>query len=264
MTQPGMQPSLAAANTSLFKLEYPQSVGLYATYEEAQKVVDYLADNHFPVSNLAIVGTDLKLMERVTGRRTWATVLSQGVMSGISTGLMVALFMLILFPSENFPAQLLLALVIGIGVGVLFAGLGYALSRGRRDFTSVSQTVAGKYEILCEHKVAGQARELIAKQPGARAAQFDPARPPQQPWQQPGGYPPAPVQGYPQQPYPPQGYGQPYPQQPYGQPPQGQQPWESPAQPWGPPTYEPQRGYAPEPEAPAQPPTEDDEGERRP
>ena len=237
MTQPGAKPSIAAANTSLFKLEYPQSVGIYATYEEAQRAVDHLADNDFPVSNLAIVGTDLRLMERVTGRRTWATVLSQGVMSGISTGLMVALFMLILFPSDNFLGQLLLALLIGIVIGVVFAALGYAMSRGGRDFTSVSQTVATKYEVLCEHKVAGKARELLTQVPGARASQFDPGRQPQAwppqgygPQGGPGPYaqaypqqPPAP-QGYPAQPYPQyqpqQGYGQqPYGQGAYGQPP---------------------------------------------
>ena len=54
-----------------------------------------------------------------------------------------------------------------------FAALGYATSRGRRDFTSVTQTVATKYEVLCEHKVAAQAREMLQKQPGARAAAFE-------------------------------------------------------------------------------------------
>ena len=35
------------------------------------------------------------------------------------------------------------------------------MTRGRRDFTSVTQTVATKYEVLCEHKVAAQAREML-------------------------------------------------------------------------------------------------------
>lgn len=251
MTQPTQTPSIAKANTSLFKLEYPQSVGIYGTYEEAQKAVDYLADQNFPVANLAIVGTDLKLMERVTGRRTWASVLSQGVMSGISTGLMVGLFMILLFPNENFLGQLALALGIGITIGVLFSGLGYAMSRGRRDFTSVSQTIANKYEILCEHKVVARAREMLAQAPGARAAQFDPRTMP----------PPAPM-GYPGQPYPPQPYGQqppaqpPYGQQPPGQPPYGQPDWGAPAAqpPYGQPDpygqYQPQHGWS----APEQPP----------
>lgn len=160
----------------LFRLEYPQSVGVFNTYSEAQKAVDSLADQDFPVKNLAIVGTDLKLVERVTGRRTWGTVLGQGVMSGLSTGFIVAIFMMLLLEG-NILGQLLTALLIGVGVGLMFAILGYALSRGQRDFTSVTQTVATKYEILCEHKHVGKARELLSDT--LRKASFSPHGPPQ-------------------------------------------------------------------------------------
>jgi hypothetical protein len=71
---------------SLFELQFPQSVGIYSTYEDAQKAVDFLADSKFEVQNLAIVGTDLKSVERVLGRRNWGTVITQGLQSGISTG----------------------------------------------------------------------------------------------------------------------------------------------------------------------------------
>ena len=71
MTTPQRQPS------SMFELEFPQSVGIYNSYADAQKAVDYLADEKFEVQNLAIVGTDLKSVERVLGRRSWGTVLAQ-------------------------------------------------------------------------------------------------------------------------------------------------------------------------------------------
>ena len=98
---------------NLFRLEFPQSVGSFATYEDAQKAVDHLADAHFPVENLAIVGTDLRSIERVLGRRTWATVIGQGVQSGLSTGLLVAFLMWILQPGANFLVLIVSALVIG-------------------------------------------------------------------------------------------------------------------------------------------------------
>lgn len=44
---------------------------------------------------------------------------------------------------------------------------GYAATRGQRDFSSVTQVVATKYEVLVEHKHAGQARDLLAGLPGA-------------------------------------------------------------------------------------------------
>lgn len=46
----------------------------------------------------AIVGTDLKSVERVLGRKTWSTVIVAGVQSGISTGLLVALVILLFVP----------------------------------------------------------------------------------------------------------------------------------------------------------------------
>lgn len=167
MTTPQRQPS------SMFELEFPQSVGIYNTYADAQKAVDYLADEKFEVQNLAIVGTDLKSVERVLGRRSWGTVMAQGVQSGISTGLLVGIIMLIFLKPESIFALLLVALGIGIALGVGFAAAGYAMTRGKRDFTSVTQTVATKYEVLCEHKLAAQAREMLLHLPGARAAAFE-------------------------------------------------------------------------------------------
>ncbi|CAA9303378.1 MAG: PROBABLE TRANSMEMBRANE PROTEIN [uncultured Friedmanniella sp.] len=159
---------------SIFELQFPQSVGIYSSYADAQKAVDYLADEKFEVQNLAIVGTDLKSVERVLGRRTWSTVLLSGVQSGVSTGLLVALVLLIFVPGvQSFLVLLLSSLAIGIVLGMGFAAIGYAMSRGRRDFTSVTQTVATKYEVLCEHKVAARAREMLLQQPGARAAAFE-------------------------------------------------------------------------------------------
>ncbi len=160
--------------SSIFELQFPQSVGIYASYAEAQKAVDFLADEKFEVQNLAIVGTDLKSVERVLGRRTWSTVLLGGVQSGVSTGLLVALVLLIFVPEVNsFLALLLSSLAIGVLLGMVFAAIAYAASRGRRDFTSVTQTVATKYEVLCEHKVAARAREMLQQRPEARAAAFE-------------------------------------------------------------------------------------------
>jgi len=252
--------------TDLFKLEYPQSVGVYDTYAAAQQVVDFLADSHFPVQNLCIVGTELRSVERVLGRRTWGTVLGSGLQNGLSTGIMVSLLLWIVQPGVNVLELFAAGLSMGLFIGLVFAVLGQALARGRRDFNSVTQTVATKYEVLAEHKVAQQARELIATMPGARAAMFTPQGAQQAHPQQ-----PYPQQPYPQQPYPQQPYGQqPYPQRPYGQQPYGQPPYGQPGYgeppngqqgygqpPYGqqpsPPSYAPPSPATPEAEQPAQP-----------
>lgn len=199
------QISTSSRMSNLFQLEYPQSVGLYDTYEEAQRVVDFLADSKFPVENICIVGTELRSVERVLGRRTWATVLSAGLQNGLTTGLLVAMLMWFLQPEANIVALFIYGLGMGLVIGVLVSVFAHLMSRGRRDFTSVSQTVATKYEILAEHKVVAQARQLVMTMPGARAAMFVPPQPPAG-----YGYP----QGYPQPGYPAAGYPSGYPAAP--------------------------------------------------
>ncbi len=167
MSLPQRQPS------SLFELQFPQSVGIYNSYADAQKAVDYLSDEKFEVQNLAIVGTELKSVERVLGRRNWGTVITQGLQSGISTGLLVGLVVLIFTKPTSYFVLLLVSLAIGITLAIAFSAAGYAMTRGKRDFTSVTQTVATKYEVLCEHKLAAQARELLSQMPGARASAFE-------------------------------------------------------------------------------------------
>jgi hypothetical protein len=53
-------------------------------------------------------------------------------------------------------------MVFGAVFGLVWALAGYAATRGRRDFTSVSQVVATRYEVLVEHKFAEQGRQLLA------------------------------------------------------------------------------------------------------
>src|SRR5260370_16086337 len=61
-------------------------VGSYPTYAEAQRAVDYLSEQQFPVQQVTIVCVDLMQVERVTGRLTWPKVLSGGVLTGALLG----------------------------------------------------------------------------------------------------------------------------------------------------------------------------------
>ena len=137
-------------------------VGSYATYEEAQRAVDHLADSDFPVRDVTIVGVDLMLVERVIGRLTWGRVLMSGAASGAWFGLFVGLLLTFFSPEASF-GPILAGLLSGVVFGLVFAAVGYGASRGRRDFTSASQMVAGRYDVLCQPRNAEKARELLAK-----------------------------------------------------------------------------------------------------
>lgn len=138
-------------------------VGQYGTYAEAQRVVDHLADNDFPVGEVTIVGVDLMLVERVIRRLTWGRVLGAGALSGAWFGLFVGVLLSLFNQQGSAIGPILVGLVTGVVFGVVFAAAGYASSRGRRDFDSASQLVAGRYDVLCQPRHAEQARDMIAK-----------------------------------------------------------------------------------------------------
>lgn len=148
------------------RLEFPQSLAVYDDYAAAQRTVDFLADRDFPVQHLMIVGTDLKRVERITGRLTWSRIAIGGIFSGIWLGLFVGLIFSF-FVDEDVLAMIVSTVLLGAVFGLVWALLGYAVTRGRRDFSSITQVVATRYEVLVEHKVAEQARGLLADLPGA-------------------------------------------------------------------------------------------------
>ena len=138
-------------------------VGSYATYEEAQRAVDYLADADFPVRDVTIVGVDLMLVERVIGRLTWGRVIASGAASGAWFGLFIGLLLSFFSTNANPIGPIVTSLVCGIVFFAVFAAVGYGATHGRRDFTSQSQMVAGRYDVLCQPRNAEKARELLAK-----------------------------------------------------------------------------------------------------
>jgi hypothetical protein len=172
MSMGNPSPGRAVAASSPLGLEFPQSLAVYDDYAAAQKAVDFLSDNKFPVEQCMIVGTDLKRIERITGRLTTSRVALGGLLSGIWLGLFVGLVLSLFAEDGNFLATVLATVVFGAVFGVVWALVGYALTRGQRDFSSVTAVVATKYEVLVEHKSLAQAQELLTKLPGGRPDPF--------------------------------------------------------------------------------------------
>jgi hypothetical protein len=137
-------------------------IGSYDTYGEAQRAVDYLADNRFPVQNVTIVGVEPLLVERVAGRLSWGKVLGTAAASGAWMGLFVGL-LLSWFTAGPAFGPILLGLGIGVLFGMGFAAINYAATRGQRDFVSHSQIVARRYDVLCQPAEAESGRNLLAK-----------------------------------------------------------------------------------------------------
>jgi hypothetical protein len=155
----------------LLQLQFPQSLAVYDEYAAAQKAVDFLSDHEFPVENCMIVGTDMKQVERITGRITTGKVAAGGALSGVWLGVFVGIIFA-LFDSGSGLATILTTALFGALFGMIWALVGYAATRGQRDFSSVRVVVATRYEVLVEHKLLARAQELLAQLPGARPNPF--------------------------------------------------------------------------------------------
>lgn len=134
-------------------------IATYRTYLEAQRAVDYLSDEKFAVQHVSIVGTDLKMVERVTGRLTYGRVALAGTLSGAYFGGFVGL-LLGVFGGAGF-GVVLPAVLIGCAFGIIFGVLSFAATGGRRDFTSTSQIVAAQYAVWCADEQAAQATQVL-------------------------------------------------------------------------------------------------------
>ena len=143
-----------------------QVIGTYDTYAEAQRAVDFLSDEQFPVEHVSIVGSDLRMVENITGRLTRGRAALLGAGTGVWMGLFVGL-LLSLFAADdtNTPLLILSAVLYGALFGAVFGFIGHALSGGKRDFTSRSRIVSSRYEIICKWTEADRAREVLSRLP---------------------------------------------------------------------------------------------------
>jgi hypothetical protein len=136
-------------------------VGSYPTYAEAQRAVDYLSDNQFPVQQVTIVGVDLMQVERVIGRLSWGKVIGGGILSGAWLGVFIGL-LLGLF-SNNLGQSLAIGVLAGVIFGLITSSIPYAMAKGTRDFSSTMQLVAGRYDVLCDPQNAEKARDMLGR-----------------------------------------------------------------------------------------------------
>ncbi|MEJ6489551.1 hypothetical protein PQI23_07440 [Leucobacter sp. USCH14] len=139
-------------------------VSTYDRYEDAKHAVDVLARASFPVRQISIVGNDVRSVERVTGRLTYGRVALMGALSGAYLGLFLGLLLFIFQPDNGaILGVFAAAIAIGAGFGMLFGVLSYAMNRNRRDFSSVMQMIATRYDLITEPELVHEARRVLTE-----------------------------------------------------------------------------------------------------
>ena len=143
-----------------------RTIATFGSYEEAERVVDFLSDHGFPVERTAIVGRDLEYVEQVTGRMTYARAALAGALNGAVIGVLIGwLFALFNWFDPVVSAFWLVVdgLWFGALVGALMGLVMHALSGGRRDFSAIGGMRANRYEVVVEQSVADEAARLLGE-----------------------------------------------------------------------------------------------------
>lgn len=142
-------------------------VASYPEYAGAQYAVDALSDQRFPVNRLAIVGAGLESFEQVTGRKGYGKAaaggFATGALIGATVGWLLGLFTVVQPLLVSAIVLALWGVIIGGVIGIALGLIGHAMSRGRRDFSSVSTVRAQRYDVLADVDVADEARRVLAR-----------------------------------------------------------------------------------------------------
>ena len=136
-------------------------VASHDSYEEAQAAVDCLSDKGFPVERLDIMGTDLRLVEHVTGRLTKGRAAAAGAAGGAWFGLLVGLLVGLFTAGPVWLGLLLGGLLSGALWGAVLGWAGHAATGGRRDFSSIRALAAARYDLITRGGQAEQARAIL-------------------------------------------------------------------------------------------------------
>jgi hypothetical protein len=139
------------------------NVASYGSYQDAQAAVDRLSDEGFPVENIDIIGSDLRTVERVTGRLTRGRAAAAGAATGAWFGLFIGLLVGLFTRGPTWLGLILGGLVIGAAWGAIFGFVSHAATRGRRDFASAQTLVANRYDIIARGGTADQAHSILQR-----------------------------------------------------------------------------------------------------
>ena len=157
-----------------------EQIVTFSRYEDAQAAVDRLSDRGFPVETLSIVWSDLRRVERVTGRRTVGRAFLEGLVTGAWFGVLLGLLLVLFVDVEGsgeFWLVVWYAVVAALAVGA-FRAVTHLMQRGKRDFAAVGYLDAAQFQVWCRAEVAGRAREELDIQ---SRRPIDPVPPPSEP-----------------------------------------------------------------------------------
>lgn len=154
--------------------EVGEKIASFPTYEQAQKAVSSLIAGEVPARDIAIVGSGLRSIERITGKLGYATAARSGALNGLMLGLLFAFIFVLGMPTVQISA-FVGVLLVGMALGMILSIGTYSIVRRRRDFASVMQVTADHYDVCVAAPSVHKARGIVG--PSGAGAGRTAARP---------------------------------------------------------------------------------------
>ncbi len=142
------------------------TVATYRSYETAQQAINSLAEAEIDVSGIALVGNDVRVVERVMGRLTWRKVAMAGAMRGLTFGLFLGIVFWLLVPEAG---MMVLAMpILGVAFGMLLSIVTHSFTKKNRQYQSVQQIIPASFDLVAPQEVAAAVMHKLG--PGVRRA----------------------------------------------------------------------------------------------
>jgi uncharacterized membrane protein len=140
-----------------------QLIATFDDYASAQRLVDRMSDDGFPVQYVRIIGDNVRTVEQVTGRLTRGRAAAAGAASGAWFGLLIGLLFGLFAVGPGWIWLVLVSLLIGAAWGAIFGFIAHWSTRGERDFASVTSLKAERYHVYVDAAHADQAARYQLK-----------------------------------------------------------------------------------------------------
>jgi uncharacterized membrane protein len=134
----------------------------YRTYEAAERAIDHLSDEGFPVEYLRVVGQGVTTVEHIEGRMTTGRSAAKGAGAGAWMGLLFGLLLGLFLPMVSMATVLLAGVGLGAAWGATLGFVAHYGTGGRRDFVSRKTIEAARYDLMVESDFAEQAQQKLS------------------------------------------------------------------------------------------------------
>ncbi|SDJ53795.1 hypothetical protein SAMN04488074_102318 [Lentzea albidocapillata subsp. violacea] len=133
----------------------------FPDYLDAQRLVDRMSDDGFPVESVRIIGDGVRTVEQVTGRMTRARAAAAGTASGAWFGVFIGLLFGLFTAGQAWAWFVFISLAVGAFWGAVFGFVAHWSTRGRRDFASTMTLQARRYEVHVDRERAAEAAKYV-------------------------------------------------------------------------------------------------------